>query len=422
MKEIRFRFIREADKDAPLPKPKDKFILDWTKALGWKRNPFKPEIDDPSSLVAGYEKERTKMNLFVIKKYDFGIIEGEEGKGKTTLLKWMGYELRKYKHTLYSAYMEGKELTGIHTSIKKIIWPTLRPDEKLITKPYMKLDLNNIIEFLRKKIGRKPLLIIIDDVKDVSDVASVLLKKLFTSGLPVQLIISGTEAEIKKSELSQLTAREKLHIILRDMDFEEAKKMIMKRVESVGGSGIQPFTEPKLEKLFSKAKKNPGKFLQLCYSEAAETAVESWQNEQEKLREKQEQLKAEQIAILKEQRKLEAEEKDFLEEIKKSQGTDAGKKQELLKEKEKSDLKRKELEDQKKQLEVTEKELKEDIISLKKDGFKASDLGGDENTRRRRLESEKKLSGIFSQIKENLKNTYKDNNDKKKDDDEEGLF
>ena len=70
--------------------PKDQFIFDWDKELGWKKNPFLEKIlNPPDRFIVGYIQERLKINLFVIKKYDFGIIYGNPGTGKTTISKYL---------------------------------------------------------------------------------------------------------------------------------------------------------------------------------------------------------------------------------------------------------------------------------------------------------------------------------------------
>ena len=97
-----------------ISKPKDdQFIIDWDKELGWKQNPFLAKIGyPPDKFIAGYNEERLKINLFVIKKYYFGIIAGDKGTGKTALLRWMEYELNKHKDKLYVNFIDVKTLTN----------------------------------------------------------------------------------------------------------------------------------------------------------------------------------------------------------------------------------------------------------------------------------------------------------------------
>ena len=92
------------------------FTLDWYKEFDWTGNPFVTKIPHPpDEFVAGYEAQRKKLNLFVLEHYQCCTLEGEQGTGKTMLLKWMEHELRNYKDRVVSFYInEENKLSSAH--------------------------------------------------------------------------------------------------------------------------------------------------------------------------------------------------------------------------------------------------------------------------------------------------------------------
>ncbi len=90
---------------------KDFFVLDWYTVFNWEEDPFKDVILSPIEYsFVGYENEREKINSFIIKNKRWGTIEGEKGKGKTIILRWLEFELNKYKSRIITISVDCKQL------------------------------------------------------------------------------------------------------------------------------------------------------------------------------------------------------------------------------------------------------------------------------------------------------------------------
>jgi len=364
---INIEFFKESDKKH-IHSKEDQFIIDWDRELGWKRNPFEPRVlDPPDKFISGYIQERLKINLFVIKKYNFGVIHGEPGTGRTTLLKWMEFELKKHKNKLYANYISGKNLTGEKETIKRIIWPFIKPYH-MLAKPHEKLTMNTLGDFLRKKLKKKRLVLLVDDIGSISDLAMVVLKKLYMADVPVQIIVSGTTKEIDNSGILEIGGKDYLKISLKKMDYNDLRTMIKKRVEAAGGKDILPFNDSELKKLAKQIDYNPKKLIEVCYNNATEISVEKWHLEKENFQKLQKKIEKEQKGREKEEKILIEEEEDLLQ----------------------------------KQMTTTE-EVEKEILDLKTQGHKETDFDTRIDIRKKRIAEEKKLKNIFDEIEKKIK-------------------
>lgn len=387
--DIKIKILGDRDKGRRVTK--EQFMLDWHKEFSWSGNPFRPEILYPiEDSIAGYDKDRLQINLFVIKKFHFGSIVGPPGSGKTTILRWMEYELKKYKKQVKVQFIPGSRLTGEKQTIKEIIMPVMNPLERFVTKPWQTMTIAKVTNYLKSKLAGsdKRLILLIDDICQASDLALVLLKELFTSDLSFQLIVSGTEEDMKKSDLSVFTQQDHLKIRLSGMKYPDLRKMVKKRIESVGGKDINPISDSLLKRVCKEAEYNPRAVLGFAGNCAAEIALERWHKR----------LEAEEKA----RREQEIEERELFEE----ESAAAESKDEEPKDKKEEAL-RKETQSEETQGEETKRDRKQGS------GRKGQDVGledyysedVDEHTasaRRRRLEQEKKIEDFFDRVKRNL--------------------
>ncbi len=251
---------------------KSDFVLEWDRALGFRGDPFADKIFTPiNKFLVDRKDEKEKLNWFFIKNYFYGVIVGEPGVGKTTMLKWLEDRLRKYNriHAVYINAAVFKEQVNI---MHKMITPLLSFYEKVITKPHTKLLSADFLGFLKKKLGHKSVALLIDNAQHLTDKNLEMIKGLRKQGLKLQVTITSTQKEYEKSRLAEI-GQDELNITLRRLIFDEAKEMIKLRVKAFGGKGIYPFSEEDLKKLYEKADKNPREFIRLCRDKAIKILI-----------------------------------------------------------------------------------------------------------------------------------------------------
>jgi type II secretory pathway predicted ATPase ExeA len=246
---------------------KGDFVLEWDRALGFKSDPFADKIFAPiKQFLVDRVEEKEKLNWFFIKGYFYGTILGEQGVGKTMLLRWLEDRLKKYNriHAVYINAAVFKEQVNIP---QQMLMPLLSMYERMVSKPHKNTLTVEPISLIKKKLGSKSIALLIDNAQHLTEKNLEMLKQLRNEGLRFQIIVTSTPAEYKKSRLAEL-GQDDLAITLRRLNFVEAREMIAKRVQGFGGSGISPFNDEILQELYERSDKNPREFLHLCRDEA----------------------------------------------------------------------------------------------------------------------------------------------------------
>lgn len=277
----KIKISKKGKKESPREKS---FVLDWETELEYTGNPFNDEMLSPvSDFVAGYEKERDKINLFIINNYRFGSITGGKGSGKTTLLKWLYEQLSEYSDKLVVKYLRGNKL-GVNVSlIKTIVEPMLSLYDKRVEKIGAEVDIDKNTSVLRKKLGKKKLILLIDDIHAISKENIVSLNRMYAT---LQLQVVATYA--KESQLPFETSgelKDHLKIHLKGLSLEESTDMIKKRIKHFGGKGIAPFDHKHLLKIHKEAESNPKKIINLCQHYAIEASLK-WRKKKAEMEKK----------------------------------------------------------------------------------------------------------------------------------------
>ncbi len=259
----------------------DDFVMDWEKRLGFSKNPFRNEILSPiEKFITGCKKEREKLNLFVIEKKHFGTICGPRGYGKSTILCWLAKQLKKYSKKVIVISLKGENLLEGKGFLPILVSPFISIYERRINKAYLSMTTEEVISLIKKKLGGKRFVLLIDDFNSISKQNFDFLNSLISS-LPIGIICAGTSEKINKfrskceSEEKETSDnfRDRLNMKLKGLDFADMKDLIMKRVEFFGGIGIEPFNETYLQAIYKKCDKSPSRMLNLCNEHAIELSV-----------------------------------------------------------------------------------------------------------------------------------------------------
>jgi len=306
------------------------FTLEWFKEFGWLNNPFRLEIFNPiQRYIAGLERERQKLNYFIIENFGYGSIRSEKGFGKTMLLLWLKQSLAAYKGSIVVDYYKAEQrgvslseqvvdnLTGIRDKIvigslfklrlKKLFNRKKIPgqEDKSIYETLYKRnfrDFNDLLPFFEKKLKNQRFVLLIDDANLLSERDARFVQGLMDSQLPTQVILT-----LETGEKSPIEAKDVLKMKLGDLSFRDAKIFIGKRIESVGGNEVHPFNDHMLQNIYSKAKKNPLNMLKICYDQAVKLSLKHLSNRKKGIIPKAE--KPPEFDELAEYQKLLAEEK-----------------------------------------------------------------------------------------------------------------
>lgn len=263
---------KEIKKPKVKPRAQKSFVLDWEAELGYSENPFKSKILTPvSDYFVGYEKERNKTNLFIINNEKFGIISGQDGVGKTILLRWLYEQLQQYKDKILVLFLNGKVLSQEFILVKSMVNPLLSIYEKKIKKVNKDVNIERNLSVLKRKLGSKKLILLIDDVEIIPSRVLFLLKKIY-SVMPLQIIMACNNQVAQKLRAEDWL-KDRLKIQLKGLGVSETRAMIGKRIKNFGGEDIFPFDDSYIRKICKNAAYNPKQILVLCQHYAIELAV-----------------------------------------------------------------------------------------------------------------------------------------------------
>ena len=222
---------------------------------GWSENPFILKIDP--SLFVGYESQVKAALNHIENKHKIALITGRTGVGKTTFLRWVEKNYDASKLYVSKPPCDPAEFVPIFTELFGF---TLI--ERLFGK---KPTLYNLPSYVNKKIKGKHLVLLIDEIHETNKEVLEWLRVLMDQIDDISLIMAGMPAiDEKMSDLETLNQRITTRINLISLDKDETTELIKKRIESVGGKGINPFTEDTVNKIYERTGGFPREILKLC--------------------------------------------------------------------------------------------------------------------------------------------------------------
>src|SRR3989344_3334779 len=284
---------------------KNQFVYYWYKVFKWKENPFdKKNLDPITNYISGYQDERKKLNYFVIEKQRVAYIYGEDGFGKSLLLNWLLYQLKRYQDRITADFIDKN--VKFNDLVKFLVKPFLNFKEKtIIASNIMNLDkITNLIKdddlksiyqsvylkkkqfefdklknFLNLRLERRHLVLLIDDFEKLDENNVTLINKLIDSDINLQIIITFNKDHLEHAK----PKGDSLKVHLTGLNFESALGMISKRIMSVGGIGYEPFEKEKLRSLYEKTNKSPKEILNSVKKLAIKKALDNINHEEETL-------------------------------------------------------------------------------------------------------------------------------------------
>ncbi len=234
--------------------------------FGWYSNPFTFKI--LPDIFIGYEDEIQSIMSGVKGNSKVTLLLGPTGSGKTTLLKHLMNNKIDMKNVLYlpKPPKDPEDLVNIlfNFTRKGLL-------KKLLSR---KKDVNlyNISEFMNSKIATEQFLLIIDEANESSTGTMEWLRTISDQITNMTLIMAGLPVlENKmKSELETFYRRVDNSVKLTNLNQMETRELIKRRIEWVGGEGLNPFTPRMVDLIYEKTGGFPREILRMCSSYVAE--------------------------------------------------------------------------------------------------------------------------------------------------------
>ncbi|UCG94981.1 MAG: AAA family ATPase [archaeon] len=235
----------------------EKNLENWLNQLNWKENPFTLKIDP--SLFVGYQEQLKKLLNHIREGHKVALVTGSTGSGKTTLLKLLERDLNRDYDVLYVSKAPKKEdLRDLFLSKYKL---------SLLRRIFgPKQGLHDLHVHINDKLGPRKLIMLLDETHEADVEVLKWLRTISDQVKNMQLILAGlsTVEDVLRENIETLKSRIVTHIELMSLKREDSRELIRKRVESVGGSGIAPFTEECVNEIYDVTGGFPREVLKIC--------------------------------------------------------------------------------------------------------------------------------------------------------------
>ncbi len=236
----------------------------WYSQIRWNSNPFTLEIKP--ELFVGYEEKIDKLISSISNGDKFISVIGPTGAGKTTLLKWL--EERYFSIYFPKPPSNKKEIVDLFYDgpLKYGFFSKLFKKEK---------NIFSIPKEFNKRYKGKRFLILLDEAHESEKYILEWFRSITDQIENCTLILAALPIflENKAKGLETLFHRITFQVYLDSLSKEEMIELIKKRISSVGGNGIEPFTLEVIEKIYSYTGGFPREVIKIC-NELVKLAIE----------------------------------------------------------------------------------------------------------------------------------------------------
>lgn len=233
-------------------------VSSWLREHGWNKNPF--TLDIAPALLVGHSKEINALENGISEGQKYVLITGPTGIGKTTLLKYLAHK--------YGGYYMPKPPAEKEDIVRFFRSGILKPSliEKILKNG--DTDIYNLAESVNKKLAGKRALLLIDEAHETDIEMLSWLRSLIEQFEGVTVVIAALpkmkEEHLRK--LETLAQRITLDIELDALSKDETHELVKKRISSVGGRNIEPFTLDAINRLYRSTGGFPREVIKLCNS------------------------------------------------------------------------------------------------------------------------------------------------------------
>ena len=228
--------------------------------FGWSSNPFTLAIYP--DLLVGYSKQTESLLSHIFNFHKVGMIIGPTGSGKTTVLNWLSSYISKNNgFRLFYIPKPPNNEKGLILLFKSFLGYNFFDKLK-----FRALDLNKMAGFINKKIKEKKTIFLVDEAHECSFDVLQWFRTLNDMCSNMILIFAGlsTFEGILDSKLPTLSMRVTTKVYLKSLNETETESLIKKRIENVGGKGIDPFTSDSIDKIYEITGGFPREIIKSC--------------------------------------------------------------------------------------------------------------------------------------------------------------
>ena len=119
---------------------------------------------------------------------------------------------------------------------------------------------------IKDRLKGKRLVVLIDNLEYLSKGNMSMAESLLES-MDIQIIATSV------GNAGSIDEKDSLRLKIGSLDPEAMKEMVEKRVRGCGGTGLTPFSERQLDRIYKAGAKNPRQLLKICNKKAIELAV-----------------------------------------------------------------------------------------------------------------------------------------------------
>jgi len=228
--------------------------------FNWSSNPFTLKVSP--ELMVGYSQQSDSLLSHIFNLHKFALLVGPTGSGKTTLLLWLKSQLMAYKK-FFPFYVSKppKSTKNLIMLIKSILGYNFL--DKIRQKNMSMYDLP---KFVFRKLRKKHLVLLVDEAHESSLNNLEWLRTLVDSVPNFFVVFAGLPVLENKLEtqLPTLSMRITTKTYLNSLTGTETQSLILKRIESVGGNGSNPFTSDAIGRIFESTGGFPRELIKTC--------------------------------------------------------------------------------------------------------------------------------------------------------------
>ncbi|MDY6776839.1 MAG: BlaI/MecI/CopY family transcriptional regulator [Candidatus Nanohaloarchaea archaeon] len=241
-------------------------ITDWMEEYGWERNPFNFRIYP--DLMIGYSDEKQRIRNSIESDSKFILLLGDTGAGKTNLLRSVEEE---YANELPLFYMSKPPVTE-EDLLDYLKDEVLSPG--IISRLFNSYSLYNIHENLNSKYGDR-MILLMDEGHEASTEVLEWVRTAIDHIDGMTVVAAGLPSFEEKLEedVGTLYSRATEVVNLDSLDKDHTVELVRKRIEQVGGSSLEPFTQSAVLRIYEETEGFPREVLRLC-NECVVTAAD----------------------------------------------------------------------------------------------------------------------------------------------------